>query len=65
MRPKLDEKSETHRVQIVAPRSWTDQVEEWRAAQRPVPNLSAAIRRLVEIGLKADASSPARKPSPD
>lgn len=54
MRPKLDEKSETHRVQIVAPRSWTDRVEEWRAAQRPVPNLSAAIRRLVEIALEAE-----------
>lgn len=54
MRPKLDEKSETERIQIVAPRSWKDLVEEWRAGQRPVPNLSAAIRRLVEIGLEAE-----------
>jgi hypothetical protein len=27
-------------------------VEKWRAKQRPVPNLSEAIRRLVELGLK-------------
>jgi hypothetical protein len=28
-------------------------VESWRAKQKPVPNLSEAIRRLVELGLKA------------
>ena len=28
-------------------------VEAWRARQKPVPNLSEAIRRLVELGLKA------------
>ena len=28
-------------------------VEAWRAKQKPVPNLSEAIRRLVELGLKA------------
>jgi hypothetical protein len=27
-------------------------VESWRAKQKPVPNLSESIRRLVEIGLK-------------
>jgi hypothetical protein len=26
-------------------------VEAWRAKQRPVPNVSEAIRRLVELGL--------------
>ena len=30
-----------------------DAIEIWRAKQRPVPNMSEAIRRLVEIGLKA------------
>jgi hypothetical protein len=29
------------------------EVERWRAKQKPVPNVSEAIRRLVEIGLKA------------
>ena len=28
-------------------------VESWRPKQKPVPNLSEAIRRLVELGLKA------------
>ena len=28
-------------------------VESWRAKQQPVPNLSEAIRRLVELGLKS------------
>jgi hypothetical protein len=28
-------------------------VEGWRAKQKPVPNVSEAIRRLVELGLKA------------
>jgi hypothetical protein len=28
-------------------------VETWRSKQKPVPNVSEAIRRLVEIGLKA------------
>ena len=27
-------------------------VESWRAKQKPVPNLSEAIRRLVEMGLQ-------------
>ena len=28
-------------------------VETWRSKQKPVPNVSEAIRRLVEMGLKA------------
>ena len=28
-------------------------VEKWRAKQRPLPTFSEAIRRLVELGLKA------------
>jgi hypothetical protein len=27
-------------------------VEQWRAKQRPVPNVSEAIRQLVEIALR-------------
>jgi len=46
---------ETHPVKKVIGFSeeMIDSVENWRAKQRPVPNLSEAIRRLVEIGLKA------------
>jgi hypothetical protein len=46
---------ETHPVKKVI--GFTEEmmaaVESWRAKQRPVPNLSEAIRALVEIGLKA------------
>jgi hypothetical protein len=27
-------------------------IEAWRAKQRPIPNVSDAIRHLIEIGLK-------------
>ena len=46
---------ETHPIKKVI--GFTDEmiaaVEQWRAKQKPVPNLSEAIRRLVELGLKA------------
>jgi hypothetical protein len=46
---------ETHPVKKVIGFSedMIDAVEIWRAKQKPVPNLSEAIRRLVELGLKA------------
>lgn len=50
---KLDERSDTVRLQLVAPVSWVEQIEEWRAKQRPVPNVSVAIRQLVDLGLKS------------
>jgi hypothetical protein len=28
-------------------------VDKWRAKQRPIPTVSEAIRRLVELGLKS------------
>jgi hypothetical protein len=28
-------------------------IDRWRAKQKPLPNVSEAIRRLVELGLKA------------
>jgi hypothetical protein len=33
--------------------SMIDAIENWRAKQKPIPNVSEAIRRLVELGLKA------------
>ncbi len=30
-----------------------DAIEKWRGKQNPIPNVSDAIRRLVELGLKA------------
>jgi hypothetical protein len=45
---------ETHPVKKVIgfTEEMVDAVEKWRAKQKPVPNLSEAIRRLVELGLK-------------
>jgi hypothetical protein len=45
---------ETHPVKKVIgfTQEMIDAIEQWRAKQRPVPNLSEAIRRLVELGLK-------------
>ena len=46
---------ETHPIKKVISFSeeMVESVEIWRAKQKPVPNLSEAIRRLVELGLKA------------
>jgi len=33
--------------------SMLDAIETWRAKQRPIPNVSDAIRQLIEAGLKA------------
>jgi len=30
-----------------------DAIDKWRAKQRPIPNVSDAIRQLIEAGLKA------------
>ena len=29
-----------------------DAIDKWRGKQKPLPNVSEAIRRLVELGLK-------------
>jgi hypothetical protein len=43
-----------------------DAIEKWRAKQKPIPNVSDAIRRLVELGLTIKTttkpfSNPGRK----
>ena len=30
-----------------------DAIDKWRGRQKPIPNVSEAIRRLVELGLKS------------
>lgn len=54
MPPKLQDGVATERVQIVAPASWIELVDEWRRRQPKIPSRSEAIRLLVDIGLKAD-----------
>jgi hypothetical protein len=54
MPAKLDpDEGEPKRLNIVAPRSWVRKVDEWRRIQPDLPNVSEAIRRLVEAGLEA------------
>lgn len=58
MPPKLDENSETERVQIVATKAWVDRIEEWRRQQPRIPSKSEAIRILVDRALgEADKPS--------
>ncbi len=52
--PKLESGSKTDRFQLVITRSLMQRIGEWRRRQDPIPNVSAAIRRLVEIGLEAE-----------
>jgi hypothetical protein len=45
---------ETHPVKKVIgfTEGMIDAIDKWRAKQKPLPNVSEAIRRLVELGLK-------------
>jgi len=52
MPPKLETDADTVRIQIVAPRSWVQRIEEWRRQQEKIPSQSAAIRELVDLGLE-------------
>ncbi|MDN3627233.1 hypothetical protein [Methylobacterium isbiliense] len=51
--PKLDTASETERLQLLAPKSLMHRINDWRRQQPDLPNLSEAVRRLVEAGLDA------------
>ena len=51
MPPKLDD--ETKRINMVASAAWIKKIDDWRRQQSDLPNISEAIRRLVDIGLEA------------
>ena len=51
MPKKLD--GEIARIRMVVPAAWAHKVDEWRRREPDLPNLSEAIRRLVEMGLEA------------
>jgi metal-responsive CopG/Arc/MetJ family transcriptional regulator len=38
-------------------------LDDWRRAQRDLPSRAEAIRRLVELGMKAPQGTPAKKGS--
>ena len=47
---KLDD--EIQRLNMVVPTAWVKKVDDWRRKEPDLPNLSEAIRRLVELGLE-------------
>jgi hypothetical protein len=60
MPPKLADG--VRRVALMAPVVLIAKIDKWRRHQADVPNLSEAIRRLIEVGL--EASSKGDKPKP-
>jgi len=51
MPKKLDD--EIARIHMVVPAAWAKKVDDWRRREPDLPNLSEAIRRLVEMGLES------------
>jgi hypothetical protein len=51
MPTKLDD--EIQRLNMVVPTAWVKKVDDWRRREPDLPNLSEAIRRLVEMGLES------------
>ena len=58
MPPKLED--DIKRLNMIAPVSWVKKVDDWRRQQPELPNLSEAIRRLVEMGLESAKRSGTR-----
>jgi hypothetical protein len=55
---------ETPNRSVRLPEQLWEQIDDWRAEERPIPARSEAIRRLIELGLATDAKR-ARKPKAD
>ncbi len=51
MPTKLDD--EIQRLNMVVPTKWVKKIDDWRRREPDLPNLSEAIRRLVEMGLES------------
>jgi len=51
MPQKLDD--EVQRLNMVAPTAWVKKIDDWRRREPDLPNLSEAIRRLVDMGLES------------
>lgn len=49
--PKLNKESPSGRINVIATEALLRRIEEWRAAQRPIPNKSEAARLLIEWAL--------------
>ena len=44
---------EVQRLNMVVPTKWLKKIDDWRRKEPDMPNLSAVIRRLVELGLES------------
>ena len=49
----MEEERLDQRVQLVTSKRLMLSVDDWRRAQEDIPSRSEAIRRLIELGLKA------------
>jgi metal-responsive CopG/Arc/MetJ family transcriptional regulator len=49
---KLDEEGNVTRLHMIVPTELIEKVNKWRAKQEGIPSRSAAIRELIELGLK-------------
>ena len=54
MPPRLDEHSETRRINVVAPATLHKRIEVWRRRQAGRLTKSDAVRALLESALEAD-----------
>ena len=61
----LDDGEETKAMKLNFTPSWMTRVNEWRRAQPSNPNISAAIRLLVDLAIDAGLKEPDPKPKPE
>jgi hypothetical protein len=59
MPPRLAEK--TKKVNLILPDDLAKQIDDFRRHEPDMPNVSVALRRLIEAGLKASPKSKAKK----
>jgi len=57
-RPKLDEKSETIRIQMIATKAWATRLDQY--AKEHLMNRSEAIRAIIDEALRVPRSEPAK-----
>jgi hypothetical protein len=55
---------ETERFEMRAPKDWLAKLDDWRREQPVIPSRSAAIRRLVDVGLQTADKPPVRGQKP-
>jgi hypothetical protein len=59
MPPRLAEK--VRKINLILPDELVRQIDDFRRHQEDMPNMSVALRRLLEAGLKASPKSKTKK----